>query len=129
LTSADIARLRAATFLTLFGGPIMPQYMFQFAYTSQAWAALAEHPADRSEEVTKMAKKMGGKLVSLYYTMGEYDGMAILEAPNDEAVMALVIAAVAPGHLRMGKTTRLFSATEAVAAMKKAHGAGFKAPA
>jgi uncharacterized protein with GYD domain len=107
----------------------MPQYMLQFAYTSQAWAALAEHPADRSEEIAKAVTKLGGKFVSLYYTMGEYDGVAIVEAPDDGTAMALAIGAAAPGHLRMGKTTRLFTPAEAVAALKKAHGAAFKAPA
>jgi len=106
----------------------VPQYMLQFAYTSQAWAALAEHPADRSEDIAKVAKKVGAKFVSLYYTMGEYDGVAIVEAPDDGTAMALSIAATAPGHLRMGKTTRLFTPAEGVAAMKKAHGAGFKGP-
>jgi uncharacterized protein with GYD domain len=107
----------------------MPQYMLQFAYTSQAWAALAAHPADRSEDIAKVAKKMGGTLVSLHYTMGDYDGVAVVEAPDDGAAMALAIATAAPGHLRMGKTTRLFTPAEAVAAMKKAHGVEFKAPA
>jgi uncharacterized protein with GYD domain len=106
----------------------MPQYMLQFAYTSQAWAALVAKPADRSEDVAKLVQKLGGKFISMHYTMGEYDGHAIIEAPDDMTTMAIVLAAGLPGHIRMGKTTRLYTPAEAATAMKKAQGAGLKAP-
>ena len=60
--------------------------------------------------------------------MGDYDGVAMLEAPGDVAVMAIAIAAAAPGHLRSTKTTRLLTAAEAVDAMKRSSGAGYQAP-
>ena len=106
----------------------MPQYMLQFAYTAEAWAALSNKPTDRTTAIQALAKKLGGKLQSLYYTMGDYDGVAILEAPDDVTVMAIAIAAAAPGHLRNTKTTRLLSAAEAVDAMKRSSGAGYQAP-
>jgi uncharacterized protein with GYD domain len=106
----------------------MPQYMLQFSYNAEAMAALSKSPVDRTESVAALAKKMGGKLVSLMYTMGEFDGVAIIEAPDDVAGMATIIAASAPGHLKRTQTTRLYTSAEFVAALKKAQGAGFTAP-
>ena len=106
----------------------MPQYMLQFAYTAQAWAALSKNPVDRSEAVRGLAEKLGARLVGLYYTMGEYDGVALVEAPDDVTALALVIGAIAPGHLKSTRTTRLYTTGEAMEAMRKAGGLGYQAP-
>ena len=106
----------------------MAQYLLQFSYTADAWAALAKNPVDRSAGIDALAKKMGGKLVSLHYTLGEYDGVGIIEAPDDVSGMAAVLAAMAPGHLKTTRTTRLYSPAELVSALKKSQGAGYKAP-
>ena len=60
----------------------MPLYMSQFSYTKEAWAALAQNPEDRSEAVGELLESMGGQLVSLYFTFGEYDGFVVFEAPD-----------------------------------------------
>lgn len=38
----------------------MPHYMLQFAYTSEAWAALASNPTDRSAAISALAQKREG---------------------------------------------------------------------
>jgi uncharacterized protein with GYD domain len=38
-----------------------------------------------------LVEKAGGKLIGGYYTFGEYDVVIIIEAPNDEAVMSLML--------------------------------------
>jgi uncharacterized protein with GYD domain len=106
----------------------MPQYMLQFSYTADAWAALTTNPVDRSPGIAAVSKKLGGKFVSLHYTMGEYDGVGIVEAPDDTTAIALVLAVGAPGHLRHTKTTRLYTPAEMIGSLKKAQGAGYKAP-
>jgi hypothetical protein len=37
----------------------MPLYMSQFAYTSEAWAALVQNPEDRGEAIRGLAEAMG----------------------------------------------------------------------
>ena len=106
----------------------MPQYMLQYAYTAETWAALTANPQDRSEPVRALAQKFDGRLIDLYYTMGEYDGVVILEMPDDASAMAFVLAATAPGHLRTTRTTRLMPPEEAMQAMQKARGIGYTAP-
>jgi uncharacterized protein with GYD domain len=106
----------------------MPQYMLQASYTAEALAALTKSPEDRTEGLRALAKKMGGKLVSLHFTMGDTDVVVVIEAPDDTAATAIALAAIAPGHLKSTRTTRLYTAAEMLTALKKAQGAGYKAP-
>ena len=106
----------------------MPLYMSQFAYTSDAWAALAQNPEDRSEPIRGLAEAMGGRLIAFYNTFGEYDGLAIFEAPDEGTAAAVAIAAITPGHLKSFKTTLLLSAEQGVEAMRQAGEAAFRRP-
>ena len=106
----------------------MPLYMIQFAYTPEAWAALAKKPENRAEAISALAQKMGGRLVDVYYCFGEYDGVVLAELPNDTAATATVIAAVAPGHVRTTRTTRLMTINEGMDAMKQAGTVSYAAP-
>lgn len=106
----------------------MPQYMLQFSYTGETWAALTQKPVDRTKAIQSLAETLGGNLVSFHYTMGEFDGQVIMDAPNDVTAMAIVIRAIGAGHLRSTKTTRLYTTQEATRAMKKAAGASYAAP-
>lgn len=106
----------------------MPRYMYQFAYTATAWAALAKNPTDRRPTVKAALETVGGKLTDLFYHFGEYDGMVLFEAPDDTAANAAVVAIVAPGHLKAAKTTRLFTVEEAMEAMRKAGEIPYQAP-
>ncbi len=106
----------------------MPLYMTQFAYTSEAWAALTQSPEDRSEAFGRLTETMGGRLVSFYNSFGEYDGLVIYEAPDESTAAAIVLAGVSPGHLSRVKTTVLLSAEEGLGAMRKAGEATYRAP-
>jgi uncharacterized protein with GYD domain len=106
----------------------MPQYLTHFAYTAQAWAALTQNPVDRSEPIKALAERLGCRLISLHYTMGDYDGVTLIDAPDDVTAMACLMGAIAPGHLKATKTIRLYTPAEALEAMRKAGGAAFQAP-
>src|SRR5579884_3214402 len=98
----------------------MALYMTQFAYTPEVWATLAKNPQDRREGVSAACSKVGGRLVSLYYCFGEYDGVVIFEAPDDVAAAAIPVSAAAAGLLKMMKTTRLLTVEETMDAMRRA---------
>ena len=106
----------------------MPRYMVQFAYTAAAWTALTKNPQNRAEGLNALAQRMGGRLLDLYYCFGEYDGVAILELPDDTSATATVLAAVAPGHVKSIRTTRLMSVEETMEAMRKAGSATYAGP-
>jgi uncharacterized protein with GYD domain len=106
----------------------MPMYMLQFAYSHEAWSALVRKPEDRTASVEATVKSVGGRLVALYFHMGEFDGTAIVEAPDDTAANAAIMATVASGALRSSRTTRLYSAKELLDALGKAGKVSYRAP-
>ena len=106
----------------------MALYMVQFAYTAEAWAALAKNPQDRSIPVREAGEKLGGRLVGFYYCFGEYDGVVLSEAPDDNTALATSIMAVTPGHIKAIKTTKLFTVEETMEAMRKAGSLAFQGP-
>jgi uncharacterized protein with GYD domain len=106
----------------------MPTFMTQFSYTGKAWQDLAKHPEDRSIPLRKLTESLGGKLLSLYYAMGDYDGVVIYEAPDADAAATVILAAGLAGHLRTTKTTQLFSIDEALGVLGKVGGIAYPAP-
>ena len=106
----------------------MPLYMTQFAYTSEAWAALTQNPEDRSEAFGRLVETMGGRLLSFYNSFGEYDVLVIYEAPDESTAAAMVLAAVSRSHLSTVKTTVLLTAEEGMEAMRKAGEVTYPAP-
>src|SRR5215211_2133334 len=64
----------------------MPHYMVQFSYSPQVWAGLIEQPEDRTAAVRGLIEGVGGRLVGLYWAFGDYDGVAIFEAPDNIAI-------------------------------------------
>jgi uncharacterized protein with GYD domain len=106
----------------------MPQYMLQFSYSHESWAALVHAPQDRSAALEGIAKSLGGRMVALYYHSGEYDGTAIFEVPDDTSANAAVMAVSATGAIRATKTTRLYTSQEFEAALAKAGKVTYRPP-
>jgi uncharacterized protein with GYD domain len=106
----------------------MALYLTQFAYTPEAWAALTKKPEDRGAVVRPLIEKLGGRLISLYYCFGEYDGFLIYEAPNEITASAVVLAAVSPGDIKAAKTTVLLTVEQAIEAMRKAGAQTYRGP-
>ena len=106
----------------------MPRYLIQASYTAAAAAAFVSNPQDRVAGVAAILKKLGGKLVSFDFCLGEHDVIAVFEAPDDSTAAALALAVNAPGHLSSYRTTRLLSPKEFLAAQEKARGLSYKAP-
>jgi uncharacterized protein with GYD domain len=66
---------------------------------------------DRYNSFKALVEKAGGKLIGGYYTFGEYDVVIIIEAPNDEAVMSLMLKVGSAGNVKT-KTLKAFTAEE-----------------
>lgn len=106
----------------------MPRYLIQASYASTAAAAFVGNPQDRVPGVRAAVEKLGGKLVSFDFSLGEYDVVGLAEFPDDATAAALALAVSAPGHLKSYRTTRLMSAQEFLSAQQKAHGVAYQAP-
>ena len=106
----------------------MPLYMSQFGYTPEAWKAFASNPEDRSEAVGRLAESMGARLVSMYFSFGEYDGLTIMEAPDDKTAAATLLAAVSAGHIKTIKTTTLLTTGDMVEVLGRTSGVSYRGP-
>jgi uncharacterized protein with GYD domain len=106
----------------------MALYMTQFSYTAEAWKALVKRPEDRAAVFAEHAKKQGGRMISLHYCMGEFDGVVIYEAPDAATAASIVFTVVSPGHIKATKTTPLMTVEETMEAMHKASAEAYPGP-
>ncbi|MCH8010263.1 MAG: GYD domain-containing protein [Chloroflexi bacterium] len=106
----------------------MARYMYQVAYTDEAWGELVKKPVDRVEAIKPAVRKLGGKIETAYFTFGDYDLMLIASMPDDVSAAALSIAASAGGAVKSIKTTPLMTVREGMRAMRQAKRAGYSPP-
>ncbi|OGO37463.1 MAG: hypothetical protein A2W35_14070 [Chloroflexi bacterium RBG_16_57_11] len=106
----------------------MPIFMTQFAYTVEGWKSLTRNPEDRSVPLRALIDKLGGKLLNIYYSFGDYDGVVIMEAPDAQTVVTALLAIVNAGHVSSLKTSQLFTTQEGMEAMAKANKIVYPAP-
>jgi uncharacterized protein with GYD domain len=107
----------------------MAIYLTRFAYTAAAWAALAKNPVDRGKVLGSLLERLGGRLLGLYYILGDEGGVFLYEMPDDTAASAAIIAALAPGHVKAINTHRLLTIDETLAALRQAGAVTYQAPA
>jgi uncharacterized protein with GYD domain len=105
----------------------MSFYLIQVAYNPEGWQALVKNPQNRVEAVRPAIENLGGKIENAWYSFGDYDVTLILQMPDNVSAAALSIAFASGGALKTVKTTPLLTATEALEAMKRAGGAGYRA--
>lgn len=105
----------------------MPHYLQQVAYSTEGWEALVEKPENRIEAVRPAIEKLGGKIESAWFAFGDYDVVLIIQMPTNVDASAIAMAFAAGGACKTVKTTPLLTVEEAVEAMKKAAGAGYRA--
>ena len=106
----------------------MALYRLDFSYTAEAWQALAKNPEDRREPIRQLAERIGGRLIELYYSMGEYDGFVILEAPDNLSASVGSLSALMPGHLKAAKTTPIFTVEETLQVLQQVGGLDYRGP-
>ncbi len=107
----------------------MPNYLVQAAYTPQALAAMVKSPQDRLEPTRQVVERLGGKMLSMYMSFGEYDIAGVGELPDNVSAAAFSLAISAGGAVRAVKTTPLMTMQESIEAFRKAGQAGYRPPA
>lgn len=98
----------------------MPTYITQGRYARDAVKGMIVKPEDRADAVARLVSKVGGRLISYYLTFGEYDFLAIAEAPNDVQMAAALLAAGAGGGVTDLRTTIALTSIEAKGAFAAA---------
>lgn len=87
------------------------QYVIVWDFTDQGIRNV-KNSIKRAEKFKGAVEAAGGKLISEYYTLGKYDIVTIVEAPNDEVIMAVLLATGRLGNVR-SETLKAFPMCEA----------------
>ena len=85
----------------------MAKYISLLNWTDEG-AKSAGDTVDRAEAAQKLAANMGGSL-QVYWTMGQYDVVAISEFADDETAVAFLAKTSSLGNVR-SQTMRAFDA-------------------
>ena len=88
----------------------MPTYVSLIQFTDQGIRNVKD-TIKRSEAATAEAEKMGVKIINTFWTMGTYDVVFLLDAPNDETVSAFSLKIGSLGNVK-SQTMRAFRAEE-----------------
>ncbi|MCH8064237.1 MAG: GYD domain-containing protein [Chloroflexi bacterium] len=103
----------------------MPRYLYEVAYTPEAWAELVKKPQDRIEAIRPAVRKLGGKIESAYFAFGDYDIVAIANMPDNVSAAAFSLAVSAGGSVKSIRTTPLMTIREGMRAMRQAKRSGY----
>jgi uncharacterized protein with GYD domain len=88
----------------------MATYIVLANFTDQGVRNIKESPK-RADAYKAMAKKAGATVKDLYWTLGHYDLVIVLDAPDAATVTALSLATGSLGNVRT-ETLTAFSADE-----------------
>jgi Uncharacterized conserved protein len=99
----------------------MSHFMIRWQFNVVAAKAMVGKPQDRTGPAKTLIEDFGGKLHSYYFAFGEYDGLAIVEFPDNTAAAACSMTAASTGAFSRFETMTLLTAKEAESAMHRAH--------
>ena len=107
-------------------GEILPKYLVQASYTADGLKGVIKDTASgRRAAVTHMVEALGGTVEGFYFSLGDYDALIVVDAPDTTTVAGLCAAASASGVVRTS-TTALLSVEEMDQALAKP--IGYKPP-
>jgi uncharacterized protein with GYD domain len=104
----------------------MATFLVQFTYTEEGLKGVRKEGGSKRREATEqLVKSLGGKLLAFYFAFGKYDGVAIIEMPENADTAAAGFTISASGAARTN-TTVLLTPEEIDRAVKKS--ATYRAP-
>jgi len=95
----------------------MPNYIVLVNWTDQGIKNVKDS-VKRAKSFEGAIEKVGGKSLGLYYTVGRYDIVAIVEALSDEAIASVLYSTGSLGNIRT-ETLKAYSISEAANIIEK----------
>ena len=99
----------------------MSHYLVRWQFSTESVKALVAKPHDRVATARSQVEGFGGKLHSYFFVLGEHDGVALCEFPDQISATAFSMSGAASGTFSRLESIPLLTSQEAEAAMKKAH--------
>lgn len=95
----------------------MATFISTIKFTEKGIADIKD-TCQRSESFRKSAKKMGAKVLDIFWTQGHYDGLIVFEAPDDLTATALMVRLCSAGFV-LTQTTRAYRSDEMSTILEK----------
>jgi len=95
----------------------MATFVTTISFTESGIESISE-TTKRAASFKAAAKKMGVKVLGQYWTLGDFDGLLIYEAPDDETATALMLHLGSLDNVHTS-TVRAFVASEMEAVLAK----------
>ena len=91
----------------------MPIFVMQGRLTREYVKSGLAKPEDRHAALSKLCEQAGGKLLSMHFTLGQYDFLLISEMPDAKAAATIALTASGGGGIEGAVTTQAFTTAEA----------------
>ena len=91
----------------------MSTYVTLISYTEQGIKNIKDAP-QRVAAAKAAVEAAGGKWLGYYLTLGQYDGLVITEAPDDETYARIILSVAGQGNIRT-TTLKAFNEEETLA--------------
>ena len=98
----------------------MPLFITYVSYSNAGVKGLVERPSDRTEAVSTLVEKAGGKLLGAFMTTGAHDAVIVTEMPDGSDAIAVGMAAAASGAVSKIETVRAWKMGEFKSVAEKA---------
>jgi uncharacterized protein with GYD domain len=95
----------------------MPSYIVLVDWTDQGIKNIKD-TVKRAKSFETAIENVGGKSIGLYYTLGKHDIVAVVQAPNDEAIASVLYSTGSLGNIRT-ETLKAFSMAETANMIEK----------
>ena len=96
----------------------MPRYVVLYKFTDQGLKGIKD-TVKRAREIRADNEKRGFKVVGTYWTQGRYDLVSIVDAPDEESMVAGLFNIAETGNVH-SETLRAYDETEMLKALAKA---------
>src|SRR3954451_14958609 len=96
----------------------MPLYELRWMFEDATVKAMTDKPQDREPPARELIEGFGGKIHHYYFMFGEYDGLAIVEFPDNASAAATSMRASASGAFARFETHPLMTTQEAQRALE-----------
>jgi uncharacterized protein with GYD domain len=95
----------------------MATYVVLSRFTDQGIRTIKDSP-QRASQAAEAAKRFGCEMKEIYWTLGQYDIVSIIEAPDDQSLTAFGLALGSAGNIRT-EVLRALNKTEITAIIGK----------
>lgn len=98
-------------------GIVMMTYVVLSQFTDQGIRTIKNSP-QRASQAAELARSFGCEMKQIYWTLGEYDIVAVIDAPDEQSFMSFGFALGSAGNIRT-RTLRAFTKDECSAIIGK----------